>query len=189
MSAYAFPEQTQKWEAGLIIGGIQPSNADGSFAPYWGGNLCYGINEWSAMGLSVGGTDFRLSTETAAGRKISAGKAQTFPIFVDIIFRANSLHESIAPYGVLGLGGMVTRKLTNDDLSDGYHAKVSSGFAGKIGLGVDWLYSPDLIFNLEFNYVLSGAKLEIIRNGDSLASINKDLDYWFIGLGVKHLFE
>ena len=190
LSAYAAPDRAQKWDTGLIIGGLSPVSADGSLEPYWGGNFSYGINSWSALGMSVGAADFKLKVVDDSGNKISAGKMQSFPIFVDIIFRASSLHESLVPYAVLGLGGIVTHKLTSRDLSGGaLHIKSSDDFAAKLGLGVDWFYKSDWIFNLEFNYVYTGAGVDVIRNSDGLALTNENIDYWFLGVGAKHLFE
>lgn len=190
VAAFAAPDRTQKLDTGLIIGGLAPVSSDGDIEPYWGGNFSYGINEWSAMGLSVGATNFKLKVPDASGNKISAGKVQAFPIFVDIIFRANTLHESLEPYAVLGVGGIYTHRLTSEDLSGGsLHVKSSNDFAAKIGVGVDWFYHSGWIFNLEFNYVYTGASVDVIKNSDGLALTNENIDYWFIGLGTKYLFE
>ena len=177
-------------DVGIIVGGLAPVSSDGAIEPYWGGNLSYGINDWSALGLSVGATNFKLKVDDNSGNKISAGKVFAYPIFADIIFRTSSLHESLVPYAVLGLGGIITHRDTIQDLSGGtLHVKSSNDFAAKLGLGLDWFYRSDWIFNLEFNYVYTGASVDVIKNSDGLALTNENIDYWFIGLGTKHLFQ
>ena len=110
--------------------------------------------------------------------------------FMRFLFLPISLHESLVPYGVLGFGGIITHKLTSQDLSGGtLHVKSTNDFAVKLGLGLDWFYRSDWIFNLEFNYVYTGASVDIIKNSDGLALTNENIDYWFIGLGTKHLFQ
>ena len=142
------------------------------------------------MGLSVGAADFKLKINDASGNKISAGKVQAVPSFADIIFRSSSLHESLVPYGVLGLGGIITHRVTIQDLSGGtLHVKSTNDFAVKLGLGLDWFYRSDWVFNLEFNYVYTGASVDVINNSTGLALTNENIDYWFIGLGTKHLFQ
>ena len=191
ISLYAAPDHTGQWDMGIKVGGILPSNAGGGNTGFLGGEFAYGINEWAAAGLSTGWTDAKLSVDNGRGAKINGGKFGALPIFADLIFRVPTpIHyDYLSPYAVLGLGTLITRNLTTQDLAGNNLAShLEHSIAFKLGAGLDWFMNSNWIMNFEMNYVFSGVKVDIINNSTHAAVDSTDLDHFYIGVGAKYLF-
>ena len=192
LNTYAAPDRTGQWDMGIKIGGALPASTQGSNVTYLGGDFAYGINNWAAVGASTGWTDAKLRTVNGRGVEINGGKYGMLPLFLDIIYRAPTPahYDYLSPYGVLGIGTVVTHKLSTQDLANyNLGSKVNSGLAFKLGLGLDWFLNTNWIFNMELNYVFSGVTVDIVNTGTNATIDSKDLDYLYIGVGSKYLFS
>lgn len=192
ISAYAAPDRSGQWDTGIKIGGVLPSNTGDSNLAYFGGEIAYGINEWSAVGFSTGWTGAKLRTQNGRGVEVNGGKYGMLPLFAELILRAPTpyRYDHLSPYGVMGLGTIVTHRLSTQDLSNyALSSKVDSGLAVKFGVGLDWFLNSSWIFNMELNYVLSGTTVDIIDVNNDAVIDSKDLDYLYIGVGLKYLYS
>lgn len=190
-SATAAPDRSGEWDAGIKIGGVLPSSTEGSNVAFIGGDIAYGINEWSAIGFSTGWTDAKLRVQNGRDVEVNGGKYGMLPLFADLILRAPTPvhYDYLSPYGVLGLGTIVTHRLTTQDLANyNLTSSIDSGLAFKLGLGLDWFMNSNWIFNMELSYIFSGVTVNIINPSNNATIDSKDLDYLYLGVGLKYLY-
>lgn len=166
------PDRVGRWDGGVMIGGAFNGDFDDAF--YAQSQVAYGITPWVAVGLEIGyqendGADFNDET------------VHVLPLLVDVIVRVPTLHETIVPYGVFGLG-MTSVWVQDEDgeAPDNNGDDVDDiGIGWKIGGGVDWFFDPNWIANLEAAYF----------NGDidlPGSSVN-DVGYGTFLCGVKYV--
>ena len=168
-------------DAGLMVSYDVFSDGGINNNAYLGGSVSYGINSWFAIGVSAGWHDSSFDVpDSAAGSTAKGGRVAMVPIFADFIFRVpGSETKNVVPYGVMGLGGIITNLHGTGDASR-FNQTVNDegGFAFKLGAGVDWFATQNWIYNLETGYVFMSADIKV-------GSTNTDLDYYYIGGGVK----
>ncbi len=152
------------WGVG-IAGSFADESEDAAFVST---AVSYGVTPYVGVGVEGGWqeSDGSVTTETVG----------VVPILADIIIRVPTIHESIVPYGILGLGGagVYVERDDQDDVDD-------TSFAWKLGAGADWFINPNWIFNFEFAYWGISSDLP----GTSVAD---DFDFWTVGVGLKYLF-
>ena len=190
-NAHAAPDRSGQWDMGIKIGGVLPADTQGSNVTFLGGEAAYGINEWAAVGFSTGWTTAKLRVQNSKDTEINGGKYSMLPLFADLILRTPTpIHyDYLSPYGVLGLGTVVTHRLTTQDLANfGLGSKVDASLAFKLGLGLDWFLNSNWIFNMELSYIFSGVTVDILSNSNDAKVDSKNLDYLYIGIGAKYLF-
>ena len=187
-NVYASSDRIGQWDAGVNISGDLLSDNNVSGAVYLGANTSYGVKDWLALGISVGWSDSKFDVTNSSGSTGKGGRVSMIPIFGDIIFRVPNLdNHELVPYGVLGLGGIFDNLHGNGNATSlGLTSKATDGFAFKLGAGIDWFANQNWIYNLETGYVFTDAKVEI-TNSNGSHNNNIDLDYYYIGGGVKWL--
>lgn len=160
------PDRVGHFDLGIgIAAGFNSGADDSSFVS---ASTSYGVTPYLALGVEGGWqeADGDVSTETVG----------YVPILFDIIVRVPTVHEAIVPYGVLGLGGagVYVSKDNADDEDD-------TGFAWKLGGGVDWFLNTNWILNFEFAYW--GLDVDVPHT-----SVGSDTDFWTLGVALKYLF-
>lgn len=188
--AVAAPSRTGRVEGGLEFAAAFPTDRALSEAPYFGGSIAYGFNEWVAVGFSVGYQDSSIDFKDAAGVKIEGPSWGTTSFFGDILLRSYDEESPVLPYGVLGLGGFVSHPHGTGVLSDrNLETDSNDSFAVKIGGGIDWFTTESWIFNIEARYVFASADA-VVRNRSTQTEVDSvDLSTWAIGFGIKWFFN
>ncbi len=166
------PDRVNRFDLGVgIAGGFNDGASDSSFIS---ASTSYGVTPYLAIGVEGGWqeADGRASDETVG----------YVPILADIIVRIPNVHEAIVPYGVLGLGveGIYVTNSNgagNNNGNDSY----DTGFAWKLGAGIDWFLNTNWIFNFEFAFWDASVDLP-------LASLGSDAGFWTIGVALKYVF-
>ena len=130
--------------------------------------VSYGITPYIAIGVETGWQE--------ADGDSQDDTVGFVPILADLIFRVPTVHESIVPYGILGLGGSYVY-VDNDSRGD----DDDTGFSWKLGGGIDWFINTQWIFNFEFAYW--DADVNLPRT-----SLGNDASFWTLGVGLKYLF-
>ena len=190
--AYNAPDRTGKFDAGFNVSGVFPNEDSASDTAYVGGSLDYGINPEWALGFQAGWASMGMKAHNVAGNVISVGDADVIPILANLTYRIPVSSNPVSPYVTYGLGGVIAKHSGNRDLdTNQLSATGSDGFAMKFAGGVDWFVndSGNWILNLEGGYMWTDASLDIHRFSDGSQVDSKDLDYWYIGGGVKYLFS
>ncbi len=186
LNVYAAPDRVDQWDAGINISDNLSTKNNVSDGLSVGSNFSYGIKNWLGVGISLGWSDARYNlTDGTKG-----GRVTSVPVFGDIIFRVPTFADQhFVPYGVLGLGGIFDRTHGAGVTTDrGLQAKPKDGFAVKLGAGVDWFMAQNWIYNFETGYVFTDAKVDL-TNGNNVLNSSVDLDYWYLGGGVKWLLD
>ncbi|HTL70064.1 MAG TPA: outer membrane beta-barrel protein [Candidatus Eisenbacteria bacterium] len=138
-------------------------------------NVDYGLTPYFAVGFEGGWEEADGDPDETVGIVHLMG---------DLIVRSPDFHENFVPYGVLGLGvigGYVTDTEgvePNNSGADSYE----SSFAWKLGVGVEYLLSPNWALNFEIAYYGTSVDLPNSTLGDD------SLDHWKIGGGAKYIF-
>lgn len=161
---------------GSAAGAFNDTDADDDL--WVGANASYGINSWLAIGVeggwqdaSMGNVDSHLGVATIMG---------------DIILRSPVYWDNTVFYAIGGLG--VLAAWVEDEF--GFHPRDNgddvddAGFAGKLGLGVDWFLSDNWILNFEAAYVASS---DIELTGTELAG-EDNIAFGTVGGGIKYVF-
>ena len=130
--------------------------------------VSYGITPYIAIGVETGWQE--------ADGDSQDDTVGFVPILADLIFRVPTVHESIVPYGILGLGGTYAY-VDNDHRGD----DDDTSFSWKLGGGIDWFINTQWIFNFEFAYW--DADVNLPRT-----SLGNDASFWTLGVGLKYLF-
>lgn len=189
VNVYAAPDRNQKWDAGfnLSMADARSSNIDESLS--LSGSVSYGMNDVLALGVSGGYTSASFQAQTPSG--LVEGPDLTFtPIFGDIILRVPTGEKPFTPYAIFGLGVLLSGTNGTDSLLNrNTNTRSHDAFASKIGGGLDWQVSSRWAYNFEIGYVLTGARLEIYNTSTGNQIESNDLDFWYVGGGVKVLFD
>ena len=188
LSVFAAPDRVGQWDAGINISGNFLSDDHASNAFYLGGNVSYGLKDWLGLGISIGWSDSTFDVTSSSGSTGKGGRVTCIPIFADVIFRVpNYSNKELVPYGVMGIGGIFD-SIHGSGASGGYGytTKAKDGFAFKLGAGVDWFADNNWVYNLETGYVFTDATVDVNNANGSLHN-TVDLDYYYIGGGVKWL--
>lgn len=165
------PDRVGRFDWGVGVSGAFNENVDD--AVFLSTAIAYGVTPYIAIGVEAGWQEADGADDETVG---------FVPILADIIVRIPNIHESIVPYGVLGLGGAGVY-VTDDDGEGSSNGDDSddTGFAWKLGAGFDWFIDSNWIFNFEFAYWSIDVDLP-------LTSVGSDASYWTLGVGLKYLF-
>ena len=194
-AVYAAPDRTGKIDAGITVSGAIPTDNSIDSTVYVGGNLAYGVCQWFAVGFSGGWQDHgSKDLDLGGGTTFLGPDFNAVPLFGDLIVRVPVEQQSFIPYGVVGLGSVIWNVAdTRDTAGNTYKTKVNDAFALKLGGGLDWFLNKNWILNFESAYVFNRPDVTLTAsNGSTSASATVNqvkLDYWFVGGGVKYLFD
>lgn len=159
------PNREGRWDIGIM--GAGAFNKDFDDGAYVQTQVSYGVTPWIGVGLEVG---YQKNDGSWDGETV-----ELLPVLIDCIVRVPTLHESIVPYGVFGLG-IMGAWVTNDNTND----VDSTGLVWKLGLGADWFFHPNWIAYVEAAYF----------NGDHKfydRSSVEDVDFGTFGGGIKYV--
>ena len=174
--AYAAPDRTGKTDIGFnaSAGIMQDSNV----AAYFGGNMSYGINNWSAVGFSVGYENF--------GSNLGIGDLSAVPLMFDMYVRSQNADQAYVPYAILGLGAVLW-DFKESGLTAGSTVNVDTSFGVKLGGGVDWFVNDHWAINFEGSYTFADANVTVKNSAGSVTATG-NADFWNLGGGLKYLF-
>ena len=160
------PDRVGHWDLGLGVAAGMNDSADDAAFVY--GQVSYGVTPFIGLGVEAGWEEADLGNGNDTVGAV--------PILADIILRIPTIHESLVPYGILGLGGagVYVERDNRSDLDD-------TGFAWKLGAGADWFINDHWIFNFEFAYWNADVSLPT-------TVIGEDFDWWTIGVALKYVF-
>ena len=175
-AVYAAPDRVGAVDVGVNIsaGFMDDSNT----AAYFGGNMSYGITNWSAVGVSLGYQSF--------GSDLNVGDLNAVPLMFDIYLRNQSADRAYVPYAVLGLGAIFWN-FDEEGLAAGSSVDIDTSFGVKLGGGVDWFINDKWALNFEASYTFADADTTV-RTANGSVSATSDADYWNVGGGLKYLF-
>ena len=161
------PDRVGRWDLG--IGDAAAMNASADDAAFVYGQISYGVTPYIGMGVEAG-------WEEADFNDRASDTIGAVPIMADIILRIPTIHESLVPYGILGLGGagVYIERDNQDDVDD-------TGFAWKLGAGADWFINPNWVFNFEFAYWSADVNLPP-------TTVTDDYSWWTVGVALKYVF-
>lgn len=161
------PDRQGKWELGMGVAAGFNDKADDSV--FVGGEISYGVTPYIGLGVEAGWME-------ADGDTSAEDTVGVVPVMADIYLRIPTVHESLVPYGVLGLGGVgvYVERDNLDDVDD-------TAFGWKLGAGLDYFVDPNWIINLEFAWWSASIELPTTSIGD-------DYDWWTIGVSLKYVF-
>ena len=175
------------WEAGFIVSGMIPTDPQSEVMLT--AELDRALNPQWALGVSVGWSDPNIKASGAGLSDINAGSVTMLPVFADLIYRFAPDSASVRPYLDLGLGGVFASHHGQRDLNpNGLNATSGDGFAVKFGAGIDWDAWESWVWNLEGGYVWTNADVTIRSNVNNAEVDSLDLDYFYLGGGLKYQF-
>lgn len=191
-AAQAAPDRVGKWDVGVNVSGNFQTDSDINDGVGVEGSFSYGINSWLAVGFSGGWSGHSIDDATSAGITVHGADMNLFPLFGDIIFRVPT-DRAVVPYGVVGLGTVITNVDDTDTSVTGLTVQtdVDTAFAVKLGGGVDWFINENWIFNVQGNYVFyrpDVTETASISGVSISATDNLKFDYWNVGAGLKFVF-
>ena len=160
------PDRVGHWDLGIgIAAGMNDSADDAAFIS---AQTSYGVTPYIGLGIEAGWEEADSDTNNDT--------IGVVPVMADIIVRIPTLHESLVPYGILGLGGagVYIERDNRDDVDD-------TGFAWKLGGGADWFINTNWIFNFELAYW----NADVTLPGTSVVD---DFDWWTVGVSLKYVF-
>ena len=168
------PDRVGKWDMGLGIAGAMNDSVED--AAYFSTSVSYGVTPYIALGVEAG-------WQESDGAEINEEMVGAVPILFDIIVRVPTVHESIVPYGVLGLGAIGVYATNEDGTGSRQGDDVDDiGFGWKLGGGLDWFLNDRWIFNFEFGYLSADVELP------TSSVTGGDYDFWTIGVALKYVF-
>jgi opacity protein-like surface antigen len=133
------------------------------------------VTPWIALGLEAGWQESEVSSASEQDLGL-------VPIMADIIVRFPNVHQTVVPYGVLGLG-VVGAYVTDEDgvapNNDGDDTDDTT-FGWKFGIGADWFLNERWIINFEWAYFSA--------DPDLINTQATDLDFWTLGAGIKYVY-
>ena len=187
--AVTMPSRAGRWDTGVSLAGTLPTDSDTSNTGYYGANVSYGISDQLALGMSIGWQDALVKFRNQNGDRVEAGKLAHMPIFADIIYRHFNEKSSLTPYGVLGLGALVSHSHGTGVLNDfNLESKSVDSFAMKFGVGLDWAVTDQWLLYFEADYIFAASDVTVNDKSTGGAVDSSDLDYWLIGGGIKSVF-
>ena len=167
------PDRVGHVDWGIGIAGAFNDTADDTY--FVSTSIAYGVTPYIALGVEAGWqeSDGAASDETVGW----------VPILADIIVRVPTIHESLVPYGILGLGvgGVYVTDDNGSGPTNNGDDSDDTGFAWKLGAGVDYFINPNWIFNFEFAYWDIDVDLPRTSVGDAVS-------FWTVGVALKYLF-
>ena len=167
------PDRVGRVDWGVGIAAAFNDTADD--AAFISTSIAYGVTPYVALGVEAGWqeTDGAASDETVGW----------VPILFDIIVRVPTVHESLVPYGILGLGlaGVYVTDDNGSGPTNNGDDSDDTGFAWKLGAGLDYFINSNWIFNFEFAYW--GVDVDLPRT-----SVGSSADFWTLGVALKYLF-
>ncbi len=174
-TAFAAPDRVNHVDVGLN-GAWTSNDHNMDDSGLVGATVSYGVTPYVALGIES-------SWQEASGA-FGAEDIGAATILGDIILRAPQVHESLVPYGVLGLGylGAYVTDESGDAATDNGDDVDDGGFAWKLGGGADWFINPNWIANVEISYTDSDPDLPGSSQGSNGVS------YWAFGGGLKYAF-
>lgn len=189
-TAFAAPNPTGKIDVGVGVAALFSSDRGTNDTVFIPGAINYGLNPNWALGISSGWADVEIQGNNGLGSTVNAGSETMIPLFFDIIYRHHSEDGSLTPYFDLGLGALFVDHGGNRDLSvNSLGTRDNDGFAVKLAGGVDWFVTNNWAYNLELGYVLTDASADIVSNRTGSKVDTIDLDFWYVGAGVKYRFD
>ena len=168
----ATSDRVQHFDLGVgVAGGLNDGASNAAFISV---STSYGITPYLALGVEGGWQE--------ADGKASDETVGYVPILMDIIVRAPNVHESLVPYGILGLGveGVYVTDSNGDGSNNGADS-YETGFAWKLGAGVDWFIETNWIFNFEVAFLDANVNLP-------LTSLGSNAGFWTVGVALKYIF-
>lgn len=175
-AVYAAPDRVGAVDVGFNASAGFMEDAD--TAAYFGGNMSYGINNWSAIGFSAGYQSF--------GSDFNIGDLNAYPLMVDFYFRSHENERAYVPYAVLGLGAVVW-DFDEEGLTAGSSVDIDTSFGVKLGGGVDWFINEKWAINFEASYTFADAETKVTNSAGSVTGTS-DADFWNVGGGIKYIF-
>lgn len=186
---YAGVDRVQKVDLGFNLSGAGTESNNLGESIYFSGGLSYGLNEIVAVGVSGAWTEVGFKANPPAG-VVDGMDLRMTPIFGDIILRVPTGTQPHTPYLIFGLGALLSDSNGTDTLLNrNANTRTHDAFAGKLGGGLDWNINGKWLYNFEMAYVLTGARLEVYSTSTGNQIESNDLDFWYIGGGVKFLFD
>jgi opacity protein-like surface antigen len=177
MSGASFAmDRTGRTDIGIYGAGALHDQSGVDDSGYLGGNFSYGMTPMFALGAEVGWQE----------ADIQGGEIGIVPIYGDLILRIPTgtspfpaWQEALVPYGILGLGAVVTyidREGNNPD---------DVAFGWKLGAGADWFLNNQWALNFEAAYHNSD---DVDDDTPATVTSLDELDYWTVGGGLKFVF-
>jgi outer membrane protein W len=189
-TAFAVPNPTGKIDVGIGAAGLFGQDGGTNDTVFIPGAVNYGLNPNWAIGVSGGWADVEINGDNALGSRVDAGSETLIPLFFDILYRNHSEDRSWVPYFDLGLGALFVDHGGNRDLNvNNLSTHDNDGFAVKLAGGVDWFVTENWAYNLELGYILTDASADIVSNVNGSTVDTIDLDFWYVGAGVKYRFD
>ena len=189
-AAVAVPERAGKSDFGINVSAFLPGDGDIDNAAAVGGNISYSFNNHLAWGISSSWAQADFDAHTAAGAKVSGSKVKPIPIFFDLILRPWTGDQPVAPYATMGLGAVIANVEGTGVLNDNnLQAQSNSDFAFRMGGGLEWFVTENWSYYLEGTYVFTGAGVDIVSSATNQKIETQGLDGWYLGGGVKYLFD
>ena len=188
-TAMAAPDRSQRWDMGFDMARYDARSNNLGESLYLSGSVSYGMNEMLALGFSGGYTTVSFTANPPSGF-VEGPDLTVTPLFGDIIFRVPTGDEPFTPYFIGGLGAILTHASGTDALlRNNANTKSHDAFAGKVGGGLDWRINDRWLYNFEIGYVSTGGRLEVFNNSTGAQIESNDLDFWYLGGGVKYVFD
>lgn len=168
----AAPDRVGHFDIGLNAGGAFNDKVED--VGFYSATVSYGFLPWFAVGVEGGWQEGEAASDEEVG---------SVPIMADLIFRVPNVHESLVPYGVIGLGAIgtyveddngIAPTNNGDDVDD-------TTFGWKIGGGVDWFLNPNWVINAEVAYYDSDPDLP-------RASVDGTASWVSLTAGLKFVF-
>jgi outer membrane protein len=184
-AAYAQEELTNRFSLGVVGGGIFPKDNDIDDSWYVGGNAAYGINDYLAVGVESGYTQWKVEESGDDYGDVSA-----VPLLADLYVRypLKVGENTLVPYFVGGIGVVFWNYEESSLLtSNGISVDMDPELGIKAGLGVDFFLTKNLALNLEGSYLWSEADMSVSAFGLNAAA-EVDTDAWFVTGGIKYYF-
>ncbi len=189
MNAFAGPDRSQRWDMGFDMARYDGRSNNLGESLLLSGSVSYGMNEMLALGVSGGYTNVGFTANPASGL-IEGSDLTVTPLFGELILRVPTGDQPFTPYFVGGLGAMLTHPSGTDELlRNNANTRSHDAFAGKVGGGLDWRVNDRWLYNFEIGYVSTGARLEVFNTSTGAQIESNDLDFWYLGGGVKYVFD
>lgn len=184
-SLYAAPQVQGKSDIGINFGIAAFSDDTALDPPFmFIAKYAYGIDETIAVGIEAG----YYGEASYVRDGIDLGDVVGVPLMVDFIYRWKNDSPAIV-YGLIGFGTVIWDFSKSSTVNSAQAtADAGASFSIKLGGGVDYYLNDRWAINVEGGYVFSSEAITITGAG-SVPSSKVDLDHWYIGAGLKYLFE
>ncbi len=188
-NAQAGPIRDQRWDAGFNMSGYDARSNNIGESLYFSGGVSYGMNEILGLGVSGGYSQVGFTANPPSGL-VEGPDLTVTPVFGDIILRVPTGDKPFTPYAIFGFGAMISHATGTDTLLNrNTNTRSDNAFASKVGGGLDWQANARWLYNFEIGMVFTGARLVVFNSSTGAQIESNDLDFWYIGGGVKYLFD